>query len=67
MTVGSVAAMALGVYAVWTQVHGAARGRDFEGYIVLMGVGLAAHGLVLAGDLVLSRHSPAPGPSVRVL
>ena len=46
--------MALGVYAVWTQVHGAARGRDFEGYIVLMGLILAGHGFTAILHILLT-------------
>jgi hypothetical protein len=67
VSLGSVAAMAAGVYAAWTQVDRAGRGLDFEGYIVLMGAALAAHGFVLAADLVLSRHSALSGSSVSML
>jgi len=63
VSVGSVAAMAAGGYAVWTQVDRAGRGMDFEGYIVLMGAALAAHGLAVAVDLLLSRHSAVSGSS----
>jgi hypothetical protein len=67
MSLGSAAAVAVGVYAVGSQVDRAGRGLDFEGYIVLMGAALAAHGLVLAADLVLSRHSALSRSSVSML
>lgn len=39
---GSVGALLLGAYAVYTELHAI----DFEGYILLMGFGLIAQGLL---------------------
>ena len=39
---GSVGALVLGSYAVFTEMHAI----DFEGYILLLGVGLIAQGLL---------------------
>ena len=45
----SVVAIALGVWGVTTMIQVGQRGGHFEGYIVLMGVLLAGHGLAALG------------------
>ena len=42
----SVAAIALGAYCVLQMISAAASGRHFEGYLLLMGLVIAGHGIV---------------------
>ena len=57
----SLAGVGAGAFATWSQADRAAHGGDFEGYIFLMGLGLAAHGaLFLAYSFLTRRNAGAP-------
>jgi len=51
--------VALGASAVATMTWRAARGQDFEGYVVLMGAGLAAHGGAVLLHLFATKDAKA--------
>jgi hypothetical protein len=53
----AVAAVGLSAFAVATQITRAAQAREFEGYIVLMGVCLAAHGMILLAYMFTTRSA----------
>jgi len=54
----SVAAIAFGGYAALITLRAAAGGRDAEGYLLLMGVMIAGHGVVALTFAVLSARVP---------
>lgn len=62
MRVASVAALAAGLTGIAQMMARANQGRDFEGYIVLMGIVLVGHGAAAALDtLVSARDLRSPG------
>jgi hypothetical protein len=57
----SVAAIALGIYGIADMIRRAGGGGDFEGYIALMGIILAGHGLTgLTYALLAGRNVRPP-------
>lgn len=53
----SVAAVALGLYGIGSMVNVARTGGHFEGYLILMGLLLAAHGLAAIGFAAVTRRA----------
>jgi hypothetical protein len=59
----SVAAVLFGAYAAVATLHAAASGRSAEGYLLLMGVMIAAHGMVALTFALLSARVPVTKPA----
>lgn len=55
----SVAAVALGLYGIGSMVVAARAGGHFEGYLILMGLLLAGHGLAAIGFATVTRRAAA--------
>lgn len=55
----SVAAVALGLYGIGSMVQVARTGGHFEGYLILMGLMLAGHGLAALGFAAITRRAAA--------
>lgn len=55
----SVAAVALGLYGIGSMVNVARTGGHFEGYLILMGLLLAGHGLAAIGFAAFTRRASA--------
>lgn len=58
----SLGCIPAGLYAVGDQLRRAAAGGDFEGYLLLMGAALAAHGTLFSLHALLTRRDSGHAP-----